>query len=171
MLLLAILIFTENSHGPRVDHRAEAAGLAALGALLIYYEIARRRHPAVLVPFDAGVTGRQVALYYKGILNSTVPPNQVTHYVRNPGNTFGSLLVCAGFSGLFLILSFPNAKQQPLSVQEHVAVSLAAAISIAALASAVRTRLFCDQLLLPKKTGRGRKWVLVPKNQVKRIFE
>jgi hypothetical protein len=77
-LFLAGLIFWGQSHGPRVDHRIETAGFAAVSAILFCYEILRRRHATVLVPVDTGATGRQVALYLKSNFDSTVPPNQVT---------------------------------------------------------------------------------------------
>jgi hypothetical protein len=130
------------------------------------YEIMRRQHPTVVVPVDAGATGRQVALYLKGKLDSTFLPNQMTFYIRNLTNTLGSLFVCVAFSALFIMMSIKSE-----TVHDRVSGGVAAAIAIAALLSAIRTRLFCEQLILPKKAGRGRNWLLVRKNQVKQIFQ
>ena len=72
----------------------------------------------------------------------------------------------AAISTLLIRMSF-----QSETNHDRVSAGVAGAITIAALASAVRTRLFCEQLILPKKAGRGRNWILIRKNQVKQLFQ
>jgi hypothetical protein len=169
LLILSGLQFVERPEWSKPLWYGMAALFAMGGLALVRYEFTRRRRPVVLVPFPGAPGGPQVALYIRGTLDCLFPSTETRFFIRHPVNTWGSIISLTFLSAMFVMFQLPGGKIS-LTLQERALLGLAAALSIALLSSVIRSRLFCDQVILPSQ-GRRSRWILIRKKQVKRIFQ
>lgn len=141
-----------------------ALGGAVLGALLLgTWEGWRRRQPKAILR-----RGAALALYAKGRLDRQVEAGACQLYLRHPTRTWGPLLMTALSTlaaGSFLL---PGGIA--LAPADRVTAGLAALTFATLFGTIVRTRLFCEEVLVPYAGGRGYQHVLVLKRDVPRVF-
>ncbi|WP_243382260.1 hypothetical protein [Geothrix alkalitolerans] len=143
---------------------ALALGGAILGAVLLgAYEVRRRGHPKAMVR-----RGSALALYAKGRLDRQVEAGACQLYLRHPTRTWGPILMTG--MGTLAAGSFLLPGGAALAPADRVTAGLAALTFAALFATIIRTRLFCEEVLLPYASGRGYQHVLIHKREVPRIF-
>jgi hypothetical protein len=148
---------------PPVDLYGISVGLSVLGALLLYFEVRRRRYRTVLVPPD-----EVVGIYRKRTFVQAITVGEVTPYLLSSGNTFQFLLIPVLMTGLFLFLSAVPPSQREVSTEERLGWLVAGLLMLAASASLTRTRILCAYFKLP--AGRGQEEILLPRADVTRVF-
>ena len=138
-------------------------GSALLGSLVLWsYEVLRRRQPKVLVR-----RGPTLALSLRGKLAREVGVAASGIYLRHPSRTWGPILMTTLgtlAAGSFLLPGGPAT-----TWGDRITAALAA-LSFATLCTTlVRTRLFCEEALIPRDGG-GLQHLLVRKRDLPRIF-
>ncbi len=140
-----------------------AVSLSFIGGCgLAFYEYRRRRQPRVLVR-----RGQGLSLYARGALLREVDIAAAGIYIRHPSRTWGPILMTAMATvatGAFLMPGIA------LPWSERLGAALAALGFASLCSSIVRTRLFCEEALIPYANGAGFQHLLVLRRDVPRIF-
>lgn len=145
--------------------KGEILGLALVflgGLALAIHEARRRRWPKALVR-----RGPQVAVYLKGHLARQVEVSACTLYLRHPTKTWGGILYLGGTAvtaGLFVVPGILD-----LGWPARLTAALVMGASGSLCASLIRTRLLCEEALVPHGRG-GYQHILVHKRDIPRIF-
>jgi hypothetical protein len=138
---------------------ASVVAVGVLGAALLFSEGWRRKRPTVLA-----VEPDAIAVYRRGALDLVLTPGQISLYVVSGPNTiqlaFGFLM----FAALFGALTFMASRGS-----DRLMSALASLACLSALASSVRSRHLCENLLVPRRSGRNES-VLIPRRERARIL-
>jgi hypothetical protein len=143
---------------------AVGLGVALLGAALLgFYEVWRRRQPKAILR-----RGAQIALYVQGKLARDMDVAACGIYLRHPTRTWGPILMTALgtlAAGTFLL---PNGAA--VAWADRLTAVLALLTFATLCTSIIRTRLFCEEVLVPHPSGTTFQHVLVRKRDLPRIF-
>ncbi|HEY3401329.1 MAG TPA: hypothetical protein VGK03_11930 [Geothrix sp.] len=162
--ILATMVLFQPAKLERSEILLAAAALL-LALFLVVHEIRRRKRPKVLVRPGYGPL---IGLYREGRFQRTVELAQSHVLIRHPTRTWGPILMLSLATLASLAFLLPGSIQ--ISWSDRCLAVLAAGFSASLAASVVKTRLRCEECLFPYPSSPDFEHVLVPKQDIKRIF-
>jgi hypothetical protein len=150
---------------PDTTEIVEAGVSLVAGCLLGFHEIRRRRHPKVVVR-----NGSSLALYIRGTLDREVAVEAVQLTIRHPGRTWGPILMTALATVAATIFLLPGGLH--ITAADRIFAGMTSLCFASLCGTLIRTRLFCEEALLPYDYGNTRRsqHLLVLKRDIPRIF-
>ncbi len=158
LTILAVFQPARLSTGERIGLCSALLG----GLLLCFYEVWRRREPKTLVR-----RGPTLALYFRGKLVREVGVPASGIYLRHPTRTWGPILMT--ILGTLAAVTFLLPGGVAIAWTDRLTAAMAALSFATLCTSIIRTRLFCEGVLIPSEGG-GLQHVLVRKRDLPRIF-